>query len=157
MNVKKITLTVMVLILTLAMVFAGGSKETASTMNMSDIKLQPSNNPSGKLEIFSWWAGDEGPALEALIKVFERKYPSVDLINATVTGGSGVNAKAVLKTRMLGGEPPEAFQAHAGMELIGTWVVADKMMDLTPIFEKEDLLNKFPETLIPLLSKDGGA
>jgi len=156
MNVKKITLTVMVLILTLAMVFAGGSKETASTMNMSDIKLQPSNNPSGKLEIFSWWAGDEGPALEALIKVFERKYPSVDLINATVTGGSGVNAKAVLKTRMLGGEPPEAFQAHAGMELIGTWVVADKMMDLTPIFEKEDLLNKFPETLIPLLSKDGG-
>jgi ABC-type glycerol-3-phosphate transport system substrate-binding protein len=22
---------------------------------------------TGKLEIFSWWAGDEGPALEALI------------------------------------------------------------------------------------------
>jgi glucose/mannose transport system substrate-binding protein len=26
--------------------------------------------PTGELEIFSWWAGDEGPALEALIALF---------------------------------------------------------------------------------------
>ena len=26
---------------------------------------------SGELEIFSWWAGDEGPALEALIEHYE--------------------------------------------------------------------------------------
>ena len=49
----------------------------------------------GELEIFSWWAGDEGPALEALIELYESKYPEVTVINATVTGGSGVNAKAV--------------------------------------------------------------
>lgn len=29
----------------------------------------------GKLEIFSWWAGDEGPALEALIRLYKQKYP----------------------------------------------------------------------------------
>ena len=86
--------------------------------------------PGGKLEIFSWWAGDEGPALEALIKLYNEQYPDVEVINATVTGGAGVNFRAVLKTRMLGGNPPDSFQVHAGQELIGTWVVADRMQDL---------------------------
>jgi glucose/mannose transport system substrate-binding protein len=89
----------------------------------------------GKLEIFSWWAGDEGPALEALIDKYEKMYPEVSVINATVTGGAGVHAKAVLKTRMLGGDPPDTFQVHAGQELIGTWVVADRMEDLTWLYE----------------------
>ncbi|MDP3479155.1 MAG: extracellular solute-binding protein, partial [Desulfoprunum sp.] len=65
---------------------------------------------SGKLEIFTWWAGDEGPALQALIDQYKAANPKVEVVNATVTGGSGVNAKAVLKTRMLGGEPPDSFQ-----------------------------------------------
>ena len=70
-----------------------------------------------KLEIFSWWAGDEGPALKALIDRYSAQYPSIQVINSTVTGGSGVNARAVLKTRMLGGDPPDSFQVHAGQEL----------------------------------------
>ncbi|HEY8426196.1 MAG TPA: hypothetical protein VIK73_09320, partial [Limnochordales bacterium] len=77
---------------------------------------------SGELEIFSWWSGDEGPALEALIARYQQLYPNVRVINATVAGGAGVTAKAVLKTRMLGGTPPDTFQVHAGQELIGTWV-----------------------------------
>lgn len=109
-----------------------------------------------KLEIFSWWAGDEGPALEALIKEYSRLYPSVQVQNATVTGGSGVNARAVLKTRMLGGDPPDAFQVHAGQELIGTWVVAERMEDLTPLFRSEGWMDKFPKDLINLLSYKGG-
>ena len=40
---------------------------------------------SGELEIFSWWAGDEGPALEALIALFAEQHPNVELVNATVT------------------------------------------------------------------------
>lgn len=71
----------------------------------------------GELEIFSWWAGNEGPALEALIDLYTEQNPNVEVINATVTGGSGVNARAVLKTRMLGGDPPSSFQVHAGEEL----------------------------------------
>src|SRR5690554_3076729 len=110
----------------------------------------------GQLEIFSWWAGDEGPALEALIELYESKYPEVTVINATVTGGSGVNAKAVLKTRMLGGDPPDSFQVHAGQELIGTWVVADRMEDLTWLFEQEGWFDAFPEDLFGLLSTEEG-
>jgi glucose/mannose transport system substrate-binding protein len=111
---------------------------------------------SGTLEIFSWWAGDEGPALEALIKLYKERHPNVTVVNATVTGGSGVNAKAVLKTRMLGGEPPDSFQVHAGQELIGTWVNADRMEDLTFLFEKEGWLNAFPEGLVKLIGTDKG-
>jgi glucose-binding protein/mannose-binding protein len=111
---------------------------------------------TGELEIFSWWAGDEGPALAALIDIYKKQNPGVEVINATVTGGSGVNAKAVLKTRMLGGEPPDSFQVHAGQELIGTWVKADRMEDLTPLFKEQGWMNVFPEGLIKLIGTDKG-
>ncbi|HML20412.1 MAG TPA: ABC transporter substrate-binding protein [Aggregatilinea sp.] len=111
---------------------------------------------SGQLEIFSWWAGDEGPALEALIAEYNTLHPNVEVNNATVTGGSGVNAKAVLKTRMLGGDAPDSFQVHAGQELIGTWVVADRMEDLTFLFEQEGWMDTFPQGLLDLISTDEG-
>jgi glucose/mannose transport system substrate-binding protein len=109
-----------------------------------------------QLEIFSWWAGDEGPALEALIELYEERYPGTEVVNATVTGGAGVNARAVLTTRMLGGDPPDTFQVHAGQELIGTWVAAGRMEDLTPLFEEEGWNEVFPEGLLALSSTDEG-
>ncbi|MEA2008665.1 MAG: ABC transporter substrate-binding protein [Chloroflexota bacterium] len=109
-----------------------------------------------QLEIFSWWAGDEGPALEALITLYGEKYPDVEVVNATVAGGSGVNAKAVLKTRLLGGDPPDTFQVHAGQELIGTWVVEGTMEDLTFLYEENGWLEKYPQGLIDLLSTEDG-
>jgi glucose/mannose transport system substrate-binding protein len=110
----------------------------------------------GRLEIFSWWAGDEGPALEALIERYNELYPNVTVENATVTGGSGVNARAVLKTRMLGGDPPDSFQVHAGQELIGTWVVANRMEDLTFLFEEQGWFERYPQNLIDLMSTEDG-
>ncbi|MCS7202753.1 MAG: carbohydrate ABC transporter substrate-binding protein, partial [Dictyoglomus sp.] len=51
----------------------------------------------GKLEIFSWWtAGGEAEGLQALFDIFKKKYPNVEIINATVAGGAGAQAKAVL-------------------------------------------------------------
>lgn len=118
--------------------------------------LAASPAPSGKLEIFSWWAGDEGPALQALIERYGKLYPDVKVVNATVTGGSGVNAKAVLKTRMLGGDPPGTFQVHAGQELIGTWVVSKRMEDLTSLYNQEGWKKAFPTGLLKLLSTQQG-
>jgi glucose/mannose transport system substrate-binding protein len=45
--------------------------------------------PTSELKIYSWWAGDEGPALQALIDQYSEMYPDVEVINATVAGGSG--------------------------------------------------------------------
>jgi glucose/mannose transport system substrate-binding protein len=111
---------------------------------------------SGQLEIFSWWAGDEGPALEALIALYQEQNPGVEVINATVTGGSGVNARAVLKTRMLGGTPPDSFQVHAGQELVGTWVVAERMEDLTELYAEQGWNEAFPAGLLEQISYNGG-
>jgi len=126
------------------LMFAGGS----TNVSAKDL--------SGQLEIFSWWAGDEGPALQALIDLYTKENPNVEVVNATVTGGSGVNAKAVLKTRMLGGEPPDSFQVHAGQELIGTWVEADRMEDLSFLFEEQGLMDVFPDGLVKLIGTDKG-
>nr|AGF92944.1 sugar ABC transporter, substrate-binding protein [uncultured organism] len=111
---------------------------------------------SGKLEIFHWWAGSEGPAINALMDYFKEEHPDVEVINAAVTGGSGINAKAVLKTRLLGGNPPDSFQIHAGRELIGTWVTADRMADLTSLYKEQGWMDKFPQNIIDRVSTEEG-
>lgn len=154
---KKFLAIVAILTIVTGSVFAAGTAEDAATAKAEgDQIVLTSNVPKGDLEIFSWWAGDEGPALEALIADFEKDYPQVNLINATVTGGSGVNAKAVLKTRMLNNDPPESFQVHAGQELIGTWVDADRMLDLTPLFEAEGWMDILPSDVIDLIGTEDG-
>ena len=82
----------------------------------------PAGEPSGKLEIFSWWtSGGEVEALNACFEVFN-KNPNVEIVNTAITGGtsSGGDMKAVLQTRMMGGDPPESFQVHLGGELPAT-------------------------------------
>ncbi len=160
---KGLTLMLtLLLLIPMVTVWAGGQQEgeaaateEAAAVDVPDVELDY-GKPSGDLEIFSWWAGDEAPALNALIDLYNDDYPQVEVINATVTGGSGVNAKAVLKTRMLGGDPPDSFQVHAGQELIGTWVAAERMLDLTPLFESEGWMDVFPQDLINLIGTENG-
>jgi len=111
---------------------------------------------SGKLEIFSWWtAGGEANALKALFDVYAKRYPGVQIVNATVAGGAGTNAKAVLKTRILGGQPPDSFQVHAGHELIDTWVRTSYMAPLTSLFKSEGWDKVMPRGLLDILSYNG--
>ncbi|MCA0456251.1 MAG: ABC transporter substrate-binding protein [Chloroflexi bacterium] len=112
---------------------------------------------SGDLEIFSWWTGGgEAAGLEALIAKFNELYPNVNIINSAVAGGSGVNARAVLTTRMLGGDPPDTFQVHAGAELNSLWVKAGRMESLNDIFEANGWLEQYPQGLLDLISDAEG-
>jgi glucose/mannose transport system substrate-binding protein len=121
--------------------FAGGSGE------------RPADK---KLEIFSWWtAGGEAEGLAAMFDIYREKYPNVLQINATVAGGAGSNAKAVLATRMRGGNPPDSFQVHAGHELIDSWVLAGKMEPITFVFKDNGWLESFPRGLIDIISWKG--
>ncbi|MBN1811652.1 MAG: carbohydrate ABC transporter substrate-binding protein [Anaerolineae bacterium] len=118
----------------------------------------PTPEPAGKgdLEIFSWWtAGGEADGLNAMYEVFSAKHPDVNIINATVAGGAGSNAQAVLATRMQSGDPPDSFQVHAGHELIDSWVVADAMDPVTFIFEDNGWLGSYPPGVIDVLSYNG--
>ena len=112
--------------------------------------------PSGDLEIFSWWAGGgEAAGLEALIARFSEMYPGVNIINSAVSGGSGVNARAVLATRLQADDPPGTFQVHAGSALNDLWVAADKMESLNFIYEANGWLEQYPQGLLDLISADG--
>lgn len=112
---------------------------------------------TGNLEIFSWWTGGgEEAGLNALIARFNEMYPNVNIINSTVAGGAGVNARAVLTTRMLGGDPPDTFQVHAGQELNALWVVAGLMEPLNDIYEANGWLDQYPEGLLELISDEEG-
>jgi len=108
------------------------------------------------VEIFSWWTGGgEEEGLLALIDLFNLEYPDVNVINATVAGGAGSNAKAVLKTRMLGGNPPDSFQVHAGMELTDTFVIPGKMEPLTALLKEWGVLDKFPADILNICTYEG--
>jgi glucose/mannose transport system substrate-binding protein len=112
---------------------------------------------SGELEIFSWWAGGgEAAGLEALIVRFGELYPDVTVINSAVAGGAGVNAQAVLTSRMMGGDPPDSFQVHAGAELNDTWVAAGAMEPLNFLYEEEGWMEQYPEGLLDLISDAEG-
>jgi len=111
---------------------------------------------SDQVEVFSWWTGGgEAAGLDAMIKIFQAKYPDVEFVNAAVAGGAGTNARAVLATRLQAGNPPDSWQGHAGQELIGTYVAAGQIEALNFLYEEEGWLDVMPETLIPLISKDG--
>jgi len=130
-----------------------GLEQAAESAGM---EAPPEEALSGDLEIFSWWtAGGEADGLNAMYGVFSEKYPDVEIVNATVAGGAGSNAKAVLATRMQSGDPPDSFQVHAGHELIDSWVKADKMEPVTSIFENNDWLGSYPPGVIDILSYDG--
>jgi len=113
---------------------------------------------SGELEIFSWWtSGGEVEALNAIYAIYNRLYPNVKINNAALAGGQGQggNMKALLETRMLGGEPPDSFQVHLGHELIDTHVIAGRMEPLGWLYEEEGWYDVFPEDVVAIASYEG--
>ncbi|MBI5932612.1 MAG: carbohydrate ABC transporter substrate-binding protein [Chloroflexi bacterium] len=127
-----------------------------SVLMIASLALAACGGGAKKVEVFSWWTGGgEAAGLDAMIKIFNAKYPSVEFINAAVAGGAGTNARAVLATRLQAGDPPDSWQGHAGQELIGTYVAGKQIQPLNDLYEAEGWLDVMPETLIPLISQDG--
>jgi glucose/mannose transport system substrate-binding protein len=112
---------------------------------------------SGDLEIFSWWTGGgEAAGLEALIARFVELYPNVNVVNSAVAGGSGVNARAVLASRLDAGEPPGSFQAHAGSAMNDVYVPEGILEPINDLYEANGWLEQFPQGLIDLISDAEG-
>jgi glucose/mannose transport system substrate-binding protein len=114
------------------------------------------NSAANTLEIFSWWtAGGEADALESLYKLYTRDHPGTEIINATVVGGAGTNAHVVLKRRMEGYKPADAFQIHAGPELIETWAKRGLLEPVTSIYNKNNWMDSFSSDVINKISYEG--
>ncbi len=112
---------------------------------------------SGELEIFSWWTtGGEAAGLQAMYDLYPSVCPGdVEIVNATVAGGGGAQARQVLTTRMQGGDPPGSFQVHMGHELIDTWVTSDYMEPLDDLYAQEGWNDIFPQGVLDIVSYEG--
>ena len=101
--------------------------------------------------MFSWWtAGGEADGLNAMYDIYKKANPNVEIVNATVAGGAGTNAKAVLATRLTGGDPPDSFQLHAGLE-VEKYDPAKYVQELDKLYASEGWDKVFPKDSISLL------
>jgi glucose/mannose transport system substrate-binding protein len=110
---------------------------------------------AGQLVVGSWWtAGGEAEGLKGMFKIYQKEYPDVEIVNAAVAGGAGSVFKGVLKTRLIGGDPPDTFQLHAGLEVEG-YSPEQYLEPLDDIYASEGLEQAFPADLLTLLNYKG--
>ncbi|HKP52601.1 MAG TPA: extracellular solute-binding protein, partial [Chloroflexia bacterium] len=130
----------------------GGDKMTA----LAAEGITPDTSATGKLEFFSWWtAGGEAEGKNDILNLYKQLYPNVEVIDAAVAGGGGDKAKAVLKTRMQGNDPPDTFQVHGGPEIIDGYVKANRMDPVTSIYNDMKITGAFPKQLLDMVSQNG--
>lgn len=131
--------------------------ETEEAVTEETVEAVPATEePTGSMEVFSWWtSGGEAAALQALFDAYNARYPKVEIINATVAGGGGAAAKAVLQTRLTGGDPPDTWQLHPGAELIEKYVLDGYVEPVTDLYEEEGWFDVVPKDLIDQMSYQG--
>lgn len=118
-------------------------------------------NADRPIELFTWWAKvGESDALAALQRVHQKRYPADRILNASAElSGS---ARKTLRERMLSGEPPDAFQANVGFDLM-RWVQVNgldaresKLVALDDVLpDTAEWRRVMPRQLIEQLSYDG--
>lgn len=110
-----------------------------------------------QVEVFTWWAaGSEKAGLDALVGEFENQHPDIEFVNGAVAGGAGSAAKDLLQTRLQAQDPPDTFQAHAGMEL-QDYIDAAQIEDVSDLYDEFGLTDAFPTDLVDRLSTEDGA
>jgi glucose/mannose transport system substrate-binding protein len=111
---------------------------------------------TGKVEIFSWWtSGGEAAGLQKLFDIFKAQNPGVDIVNATVAGGGGNNAQAVLQSRLSANNPPDAWQTHLGHELYDQYVDPGYTADISSLYASEGWSKVMPQGIIDQITEKG--
>lgn len=148
----------------LALVVALGTNACSSDSG----KTETTDAEQNTVEIYSWWtAGGEAQALAHLIDLYKEKYKGHDVLNSTSMTASDKVDKAFeeMKQRLADGDPPDAWQAILGKNLVSytqfippdapAKTKAENMtLDLTDLYKSEKLNDKFPPGVLAAM-KDG--
>jgi glucose/mannose transport system substrate-binding protein len=114
-----------------------------------------SGGSSSEVEVFTWWAaGSEKAGLDAMVGVFNSQHPDIKFVNGAVAGGAGSAAKDLLQSRLQASDPPDTFQAHAGLELMD-YINAAQLEDVSGLYDEFDLHLAFPADLVDRLTHNG--
>jgi glucose/mannose transport system substrate-binding protein len=109
-----------------------------------------------KVEVFSWWtSGGEAAGLQKLFDAFTAANAGVEIVNATVAGGGGNNAQAVLQSRLSANNPPDAWQTHLGHELYDKYVDPGYTADISSLYASEGWNDVMPKGIIDQVTMDG--
>lgn len=131
-------------------ILKGGAALGLGAMSLGPLQTRvASAQEAGSLEVFSWWTSPgEAPALQALFDAYLAAHPDTEIINAAVAGGAGVNAQAVLQTRLQGNQPPDSWQTHVGRELVDRYVVPGYCEPITDLYTAEGWADVMPAALV---------
>src|SRR3954471_1534913 len=70
-----------------------------------------------EVEILHWWTAEgEKQAIDGLLGFFQSEHPTETIINTARTGSTA--ARRTIQERMIGGQPPDTFQANGGWDLL---------------------------------------
>ncbi|GGG25600.1 ABC transporter substrate-binding protein [Paenibacillus abyssi] len=131
MNAKKMSVTLLAVILSVAIVFAGCSNSQQSG---------GSTDASGKTTITFWHAMTDvtAEAVEAVIADFEAKHPDIN-IEPTYIANQGEGQNEKLLAAIAGGNPPDV--AYFDRFEVGAWAAQGSLEELTE-FAAADGINQ---------------
>ena len=149
-------LVVLIIILGIALAYVATKKPAPETVTLTTTATQTqtvSPTPTAtetkveKISFYTWWAGLERFAIDALISNFTAK-TGISVEKTAVPGGAGVNAKFAIIALIMAGKPPAAFQVHCGPEIISYFSAApngaNDFVDLTSVGKEIDISSTPP-------------
>lgn len=101
-----------------------------------------------------WTSGSEEEAIENVFGIYNDQYPDVDIVSAPIAGGGGTEIKSALRSQMLAGEAPDAFQTQPGYSVLD-YVDADLMEPVTNMYEQNNWEDILPEEFLNWSQVDG--
>jgi glucose/mannose transport system substrate-binding protein len=105
-----------------------------------------------KAEVLHYWtSGGEAKAVQALQEAFKARGGT--WVDAPVAGGGGDAQAAVLRARVLAGDPPAAVQIKGPN--IQEWAEAGALGDLNAVAEAQNWDKVLPETIQNIVKYDG--
>lgn len=105
-----------------------------------------------KAEVLHYWtSGGEAKAVQALQEAFAAR--GGEWVDAPVAGGGGDAQAAVLRARVLAGDPPAAVQIKGPN--IQEWAEAGALGDLTAVATAQDWDKVLPEAIQNIVKYEG--
>jgi len=154
MNKKTIITVVIAVVIVLVI---GGA---AAFYWMSKKSAPVAQAPAPKQEIdaltfYDWWTSPgESSAINALIALYAKQYPSTAIIPTSVVGGAGYSLMGIVKPLVTAGQAPDSFQMHAAYEGV-PYYKAGLLDPIDDIWASENLAAVIPKVVQDMNKFDG--
>jgi glucose/mannose transport system substrate-binding protein len=103
--------------------------------------------PGRSIQIMHWWnAGGEKEAIDAVISAFEKRNPSIQVLDDANVAGGSTEQRLALATLFHEGLLPDSFQANGGWGLLA-WVLTDGSVGSTKLAQIDDLAAEWKDAV----------